>query len=198
MATNPRSATVTLEDFIAAAEASAEPMEFVGGQIVAVTGSSLEHGIIAANLIAVSQVALRPRGCRAIASLVSARPDEGAFLPDLVAYCGTPLMKRVRGVALLLNPVLLAEVLSPSTADYDHGTKWQHYRRIESLQEYLLVHQDQPRVERFTRQGGRFWLFSEAEGLQAQIQIESLGITLALADIYEGVFPVPEAGADEE
>jgi Uma2 family endonuclease len=198
MATNPRTAIITLDDFIAAAEATDERLEFVDGQIVAMTGASLEHGLIANRIASALTVRLADRPCGVVSqgTLVGRAEDENAFAPDVVVYCGEPSRQRVRGTDRLLNPVTIVEVLSPSTADYDHGRKWESYRGIPTLQDYLLVTQDEPRVERFTRHGEHFWLYGETTGLDGEIQLESLNVTLKLADIYDGVLSA-DSGREE-
>lgn len=84
----------------------------------------------------------------------------------------------------LMNPVVLFEVLSKSTKDYDRGSKFAHYRSISSLKDYVLVAQDKFHVEHFTRKPGNMWLLSETDGLDAEIRIPSLDVRLKLADIY--------------
>ncbi len=87
----------------------------------------------------------------------------------------------------MLNPTFIAEVLSPSTEAYDRGFKSAQYRMLESLQEYALVWQTEPRLEVFRRQSGGGWLLSEFAGLDAVCRFESLGRQVALADIFERV-----------
>lgn len=87
----------------------------------------------------------------------------------------------------MANPVFLAEVLSPSTEAYDRGDKAAHYRRIESLQEYLLIAQDRVRVERYRRSGQNEWLLSEFTTLADIIELTSLAITLPVADLFANV-----------
>ena len=93
----------------------------------------------------------------------------------------------------LLNPTLLVEVLSDSTEAYDRGKKFEHYRQIPSLQEYLLVSQKEPRIEQFIRQESGFWLLREAAGLEATLELPSLKITLALAEVFAKVEFTPAA-----
>jgi len=87
----------------------------------------------------------------------------------------------------LLNPALIVEVLSPSTEAHDRGFKFARYRELESLREYVLVSQTEPRVEKFALQAGRQWVLSEYVGLEAVCRFESVGCEVALADIYESV-----------
>jgi len=86
----------------------------------------------------------------------------------------------------LLNPIVIVEVLSPSTEAYDRGEKFAHYRRLESLQEYVLVSQDKVRIESYVRKGAQ-WLLSEAGSLDETIRFESIGCDLVLRDVYDKV-----------
>jgi len=102
----------------------------------------------------------------------------------------------------LLNPTVIGEVLSPSTEAYDRGEKFAHYRRLESLQEYVLVSQDKVRIELYVRQGAQ-WLLSEASALDETVRLESIDCSLVLRDVYDkvqfaesGEKGVPEQGAD--
>lgn len=198
MATHPHTAVVTLDDFIAAAEATDARLEFVDGRMVALPGTSLEHGLLVTRIVLSlsNQLEGRPCGVLSQGTLVRARIGDNTFLPDVLVYCGQPQRERVRGVDLLHNPVLLVEVLSPSTEHYDLGQKWENYRRIPTLQDYLLVSQTRRRVERYSRQGDGFWLFSETVGPDEEIRIEALDVTLRLDDIYSGVLLDGLGGAD--
>jgi Uma2 family endonuclease len=198
MATHPQTATVTLNDYLAGEEVAEFRSEFIDGAVVAMVGGTLEHGVIVGNLHGMLYARLEGGPCRVVSqgTQVKAAQGERVFYPDVAVFCGPPRReKRVRD--LLLNPALLIEVLSPSTAGYDHDVKWESYRRIASLQDYLLVSQDKPRVERYTRQGDGFWLFSEVEGVEGEIGLESLNVTLPLSRIYDGVFPADEETGPE-
>lgn len=197
MATDPQAATVTLDDFITAAEASEERLEFVDGQILAMSGASLEHGLIISSIATSLSIQLRGRPCGVVSqgTLVRAQSGDDTFLPDVAVFCGQPQRDRLRGVDLLLNPVLLVEVLSPSTTNYDHGRKWESYRGIASLQHYLLVAQDKVRVEQYTRHGEHFWHYTETLGLEAVVRLEALNVSLALAEIYQGVLTADQPSA---
>jgi len=90
----------------------------------------------------------------------------------------------------LLNPRVLSEVLSDSTEKYDRGTKFKHYRQISSLQEYILIAQDEPLMERHVRQANGDWLMTEFRGLEQTLAFTSIPVQIALADAYRGVtFP---------
>ena len=96
---------------------------------------------------------------------------------------------------VLLNPTVVIEVLSESTEAYDRGRKFEHYQQVESVAEYLLVAQDQRRVERFLRQEGNLWLYSEAHDLEDIVRLESVDCGLMLRDVYAKVDESSEGGS---
>jgi Uma2 family endonuclease len=162
--------------------------EYYEGEIVAMTGASRRHNLITGNAFFSIKRQLRGGGCEVYTSDMRVRiPATGAYLyPDLVIACGEIQMED-ETVDTLVNPTVLMEVLSPSTERYDRGRKWELYRRIPSLQQYVLVSQDEPRIEWFTRQQGGLWLYAEAADSAAEVRLDSVGCTLRLADVYDGV-----------
>lgn len=106
--------------------------------------------------------------------------------PDISVVCGTEKFEDDRQ-DILLNPTVILEILSPSTESYDRGKKFQHYRTLQSLQEYILISQDSPRIEHYVRQENDQWLLSEANQLDAVIEMPSIQCRLLLADVYEKV-----------
>ena len=114
-------------------------------------------------------------------------PETGLYTyPDLTVVCGEPQFQD-EVFDTLLNPILIIEVLSDSTEGYDRGKKFQHYRSIESLQEYILVSSDEARIEKYTRRGDGFWYLSEAVGLEAEIEFSSIECRIALAEVYDKI-----------
>jgi Uma2 family endonuclease len=114
-------------------------------------------------------------------------PQTGLYTyPDLVVVCGEPQFQD-DVFDTLLNPILLIEVLSDSTEGYDRGKKFQHYRSIESLQEYVLVAQDEARIEKYVKHGDGFWLLSEAVGFESEIEFSSIECKIALAEVYDKI-----------
>jgi Uma2 family endonuclease len=107
--------------------------------------------------------------------------------PDVTVVCGEPRLEDEH-LDTLLNPSALFEILSPSTERYDRGRKAEHYRRIESLREYLLVSQSEPRIEHYVRQAEREWLLTEAIGLDEVVRLRSADASLPLRDVYDRVF----------
>jgi Uma2 family endonuclease len=141
------------------------------------------------NLGAALKDALRSAGnrtCRVFGSDLKVNADDGrkAF-PDVSVICG-PLSYHRRRQDTVTNPILVAEVLSLSTAQFDRGEKWASYQTLPSLQHYLLVAADKPRVELYTRQE-QGWLLETFEGLDSHVSLSVLNITLALADLYAQV-----------
>jgi Uma2 family endonuclease len=166
--------------------------EYYNGQMYAMSGATHRHTLINGNIVAALVVGLRKRPC--IVSPVDLRVRVSArhyTYPDITVVCGES--KYVDNqLDTLINPVLLIEVLSPSTESYDRGLKARQYRSIESLQEYALVAQSEPRVEIFRRQASGDWLLSESAGLDAACRFDSVGCSIPLAEIYDKVTFEPD------
>jgi Uma2 family endonuclease len=192
---------ISLDEYLIAEDTAEVRGEFVDGVVISMVGGTLDHGVIVQNVGAEFRDRLRGGPCRAVSQGTHVRLErtERVFYPDVAVFCGE--VKRERRVRdLMLNPSVLVEVLSPSTANYDRGFKWENYRRIPSLLDYLLISQNEPRVERYTRHADGMWLFSETRGLDATVHLESIGVELALRDVYEGTSldPAwPPAGSGE-
>jgi Uma2 family endonuclease len=108
--------------------------------------------------------------------------------PNVSVVCGRPQLADEHADTLL-NPIVIFEVLSPSSEKYDRGLKFQSYRTIESFQDYILVDQDRVRIEHYTRQGSNTWNLRDCQGLDEDLVVVSLGVTLSLRRIYDGVDP---------
>lgn len=159
--------------------------EFLDGHVWAMAGGTVEHGAIAANVIASLHVQLRDRPCRVLTSDVRVRVRATGLTtyPDLTVVCGKPEIDPLdRKGETVLNPVVIVEVLSPSTEDYDRGEKLVHYKRVETLQEILLVAHDDRRIERWRREGD-VWVLEVARG-EATVTLASIDAVLTLADVY--------------
>ena len=121
---------------------------------------------------------------------LSARVSSRTYTyPDLTVVCGQPWPSDDRQ-DILLNPTVIFEVLSPSTERYDRGIKLQNYRAIESLQDYILVAQDQIRIEQYTRGEAHTWTLRDYQNADETLRIESIGVSVPLSRIYERIeFP---------
>ena len=161
--------------------------EYVDGTAYAMAGGSERHNLIAANLIITLGVQLRDRPCRVYPGDLKVRVPNSRkfFYPDVSVVCGeTQFADEERDV--ILNPVLVAEVLSDGTEAFDRGKKFSSYQQIESLREYLLVSQGEFVVEHYLRQENG-WLYTKAGGLEAALALPALDCRIALSDLYNKV-----------
>jgi Uma2 family endonuclease len=153
------------------------------------------HNVIVLNLAAEIRQQLRKRTCGAYVNDMRVRVSATGLYtyPDAVAFCGEPrFLDETRDT--LLNPNLIVEVLSPSTEAYDRGRKFEHYRSVESVTEYLLVSSERVSAELYTRQPDGRFLLTAANRMEDSLDLQSVGVHLALTDLYEKVeFPAPPA-----
>jgi Uma2 family endonuclease len=162
--------------------------EFYDGEIFAMSGGSRWHSLIAANITRELGHALKGRPCLVFESNLRVKVEATGLhtYPDVSVICGRQSF--VDGeMDTLTNPMVIVEVLSESTEAYDRGKKFEHYRQIPSLREYLLVSQKEPRLEQFIRQESGDWLLHETAGLDATLTLPALEVTLALAEVFANV-----------
>ena len=151
----------------------------------AMAGAGWTHNQITANLIAAIHQQLRSGPCQSVPSDMRVQVNATGLYtyPDVVVVCGEPrFLDQKRDT--LLNPSVIVEVLSPSTEAYDRGRKFEHYRSIESVSEYLLVSSERVSAELYTRQADGRWLLTAAGRLEDTLDLESAGVRLAMADLY--------------
>lgn len=188
---------ITEADYLERERASTTKHEYFAGAIFAMTGASEAHNLIASNLTAALHRQLRGRACRIYPSDMRLRVVATGLntYPDLTIVCGPPQFADPSKRDTLINPTILIEILSPSTERYDRGLKFQNYRTIPSLQDYMLIAQDSAHLEHYTRHETNQWILTEVSGLDRSLAIASLAITLALADVYEQIDlpPSPES-----
>ncbi|RRR71281.1 MAG: Uma2 family endonuclease [Candidatus Viridilinea halotolerans] len=180
--------TVSVEAYLAAERSGRERHEYYAGAIYAMAGGSARHNRLAGSTYAALYAQLRQRDCNVYPSDMRVKSaTTGLYTyPDITVVCGAEAFEDA-SEDTLLNPSIIIEILSPSTETYDRGKKFQHYRTIVSLREYLLIAQDAYQIEQFVRQSGDTWLFAEVRGRDAQLVLPSLQCTLSLAEIYEKV-----------
>jgi Uma2 family endonuclease len=184
----------TPEEYLALERNAEFKSEYLNGRIIAMTGASPEHAEIVLKIGSDLRAQLRPRGCRVFVNDVKARTGSrtGYVYPDVMVVCGEAQFLNTRP-RTLLNPGLIIEVLSETTESYDRGEKFEAYRAIESLLEYVLVDSRRVSVERYARQGD-FWAYSAETDLDAVIHFSSVDCSLSLREIYADVdFPHPDA-----
>ncbi|HEX3684165.1 MAG TPA: Uma2 family endonuclease [Bryobacteraceae bacterium] len=185
----PSTATrVTPEEYLERERQAETRSEYRNGEIVAMAGASFAHAQIVSNLHFRIRIGLGNRSCGLFTTdlRLAVRAANVFTYPDVMVICGQPALADDRR-DIVLNPVVLIEVLSKSTHDYDRGEKFASYRSIPSLMEYLTVAQDKVHIERHTRQPNEPWSLSEFTDPQAVIALSSIDVELRVADLYEKV-----------
>lgn len=176
------------EEYLEFERKSEERHEYFAGEIFAMSGAKRNHNKITTNLNGLVWQNLKGKNCESYANDMRVFvPGTGLYTyPDLVVVCGEPKFQD-DVFDTLLNAVLLIEVLSDWTESYDRGKKFQHYRSIESLREYILVSQDEARIEKYVKSGDGFWVLSEAVGIDADIRFEAIDCPIPLREVYDKV-----------
>jgi Uma2 family endonuclease len=178
---------VSAEEYLALDRAAEFPSEFLDGEIIAMSGGSPRHSRLKVRLVSAVYAALRGTSCEVFDSDFRVRVSPRMYTyPDLTVVCGDLKLDTERRDNLL-NPTAIFEVLSPSTEYYDRGVKFQHYRGIESLRDYILVAQDQLRIEQYTRGDANTWTLRDYQRSSDVLLIASIGASLPLAAIYERI-----------
>ena len=179
---------LTPEEYLAFERASEVKHEYVAGEIFAMTGATRRHNLIAMNSGTQIRPQLRGRRCEIYPSDMRVKIEAlGIYTyPDLSVVCGSPRFEE-RREDTLLNPLLLIEVLSPSTERYDRGMKFRRYQLIPTFAEYLLIAQDRPRIEHYLRQDDGSWTQTISEDLATTLILPTINCTLPLAMVYEDV-----------
>jgi Uma2 family endonuclease len=179
---------IDFDEYLALERAGEVRHEYLRGELFAMVGASRAHNSIVTRLVVALHTRLAGRGCEVYSNDMRVRVEATDFVayPDVVVACGEPHFHDAH-TDTLLDPVLIVEVLSPSTSDYDRGSKFAHYRSIPSLRDYLLVAQDEVRVEHFAAEQAGTWRFSETRDPAAVIDVPSVGCRLPLAEVYEGL-----------
>ncbi len=166
--------------------------EYVNGEIFAMAGASREHKLIVTNLVREVSSALRGKPCETYSNDMRVQVNfTRCAYPDVVVACGGPQF--IDGqLDTLTNPVVVMEVLSPTTAVDDRSWKFAHYRRRETLTDYVMLSQFQPFIEHYTRQGNGQWVLTDVAGLDAVLRLPSIACNLPLTAIYERVEFAPD------
>lgn len=175
--------------------------EYLDGEIYAMAGESLSHSRVCVNLAREAGNKLKGKSCEALSPNMKVRTSTASLFsyPDLTIVCGEPLFHDTKK-DVLVNPKVIFEVLSPSTADYDRTTKFQRYRMgNESLTDYILVSQDKVFIEHFSKQPNGEWLYRSFAEITEALPIDSIECELSLPEIYDRVeFETIEENEAEE
>jgi Uma2 family endonuclease len=182
----------TLEEYFELERTSEEKYEYFNGEVFCMSGVQRNHAQIEGNLMTTFKNRLSGRGCHVYgASLRVKTPSLAPYrYPDLSIVCDAPQFEQISGLDTLTNPVLIIEILSPSTEAFDRGDKFTHYKSIPAFREYLLVAQHRPHVTHYVRKDDDKWEYEEFNDLAATIYLPTVDSNLSLADIYLNVeFP---------
>ena len=177
---------VSSEEYLRFERDSETRHEFLDGIVYAMAGESPDHSTICFNLAAVTGPQLRDTPCRGFSPNMKVRAGLGGLYayPDLMIVCGKAKFHDQHG-DVLLNPLVIFEVLSPSTEKYDRGEKFRRYQQIESLPDYVMVSQDQARIEHHHRQTDGTWKEAEVRGLDGVLVLSSIDCRIPLAEVYQ-------------
>jgi Uma2 family endonuclease len=181
---------VTAEQYLALDRAAEFRSEYLDGEIIDMSGGSMRHSLLGANIIGQLHALLLKTDCRTFTSDFRVRVSSRMYAyPDVSIVCGKLMLGDERQ-DILLNPTVIFEVLSPSTEYYDRGVKLQRYREIESLQDYILVAQNEMRIEQYTRGDANTWTLRDYLHAEDFLTIASIGVSVPLAALYERIeFP---------
>jgi Uma2 family endonuclease len=175
---------MSLDEFLAWEAGETTKHEFVDGHVFAMAGASRAHGTIALNLAALVRPAIRKTGCQAYLADMKVIPpgQRSVRYPDLVLTCDS---RDLDDEHITRFPKLIVEVLSRSTAAVDRGEKFEEYRRIPTLEEYVIIDSTQVLVE-ILRRGDDLWTFKEY-GPGSTFRLESIPLDIAVNDLYEDI-----------
>ena len=194
----------TVEEYFALEEASGVRHEFFEGEVFAMAGASIAHNIIAGNLYIALRQSLRGKKCRVQMEAVRLAVEEGRHYayPDVMVSCDPHDQRESQQ---LHSPILIVEVLSPSTSAYDRGLKFKQYQKLPSLRHYLLVAQTTWRVEWYRRNEANEWVITVLTEPEEVLAIAELNLQLTVAEVYAETDVAPlraepplEAGLEEE
>jgi Uma2 family endonuclease len=187
MSTQPKP-YLTPEQYLEIERAAEYKSEYFNGEMFAMAGGSVNHAMIAGDLSRILGEQLRGRSCTIVGSDLRLRVSpEGLYTyPDIVVFCGKPQLADPRK-DMIIDATVIIEVLSPSTENYDRGFKFEQYRRIASLKDYIVFAQNRVHVEQNTRQDDGAWMLRETSDMNAVIQLPSIECSFRVAEAYERV-----------
>jgi len=186
MSLQPKS-RYTVEEYLALEASTAEKHEYFNGEVFAMGGASAAHNLIVLNVGSELRQQLRTKPCSVYPSdlRVKVSPAGLYTYPDVIVVCGKPEFEQPGDT--LLNPTVIIEVLSESSEAYDRGKKFEQYRSLPSLSDYLLIAQDKPLVEHYSRQPEDRWLLQAANRISDTLLIASVSCRVALVEVYLNV-----------
>jgi Uma2 family endonuclease len=185
MSTQPHT-YLTPEEYLAIERKAEYKSEYIDGEMYAMSGASLRHNKIVGNVVGQLFQQLLGRPCSVLPSdMKVGMPDSRKFFyPDVSVLCGEAQFYDERR-DIILNPILIVEVLSESTAAFDRGEKFESYQQLVSLQEYILISQDKKFIQHYVRQTPESWIYTAAFGNEGFLTLPSIECTLSLQLIYD-------------
>jgi Uma2 family endonuclease len=177
----------TIEEYLQMERASNEKHEYYQGEIFTMSGASHRHNIIFSNVFGEITIQLKNTSCRPYGSDMRMHIPENTLFtyPDISIYCGNPTTID-QEEDTVIQPTIIIEILSKSTRDYDRGTKFNLYRDIPTLKEYILIDTEKIGVEVFRINAHDHWVLQECKALQQTVQLPTVGVSLSLQGIYKG------------
>jgi Uma2 family endonuclease len=184
----PIKTTFTPAEYLAMEEVAEYKSEYYNGEIFAMSGGTTDHSLIAVNLTTALSQRLEPTPCRVFNSDMRLYIERSGLYtyPDGMVICGKIELVKGRNDTVT-NPLLIVEVLSESTRDYDRGARFNFYKQIPTLQEYVVVESERPHVECYRRTAGDQWLVEMVDDLDATVRLESIACDIPLRQIYSKV-----------
>ncbi|PZO41140.1 MAG: hypothetical protein DCF19_10395 [Pseudanabaena frigida] len=180
--------TYTPEEYLELETTATTRNEYRNGEIIPMTGGTPTHNEIIGALTVILRLALKGKPLQVFVT------DQRLWIPERQIHTYPDAMVVPRPILLqegrkdtVTQPIFIAEVLSNSIKNYDRSEKFSDYRTISSFQEYLLIDQVKPHVERYIKQSENQWLFIEYDHLDDRFMLASIGVEVSLADLYEGV-----------
>lgn len=178
---------ITEEEYLAQERTSETKSEYYNGEIFAMGGASATHNLIVSNVIATLVNQLKKTPCRVYPSDMRLKIPTGLYTyPEVMVVCGkTEFSDHEQD--MITNPDVIIEVLSDSTEKYDRGKKFEHYRKLKSLKEYVLISQHYRKIEKYFKHSSGCWMFSETDEDHTRIILESVNCCLELSEVYDKI-----------
>ena len=198
MSTAPSKRRFTVSEYLTFEQDSQTKHEFYQGEILAMAGATIAHNIISGNVLAHLHSQLRGKDCRPFGSDQRIKVESAALFTyaDISVICGQVEQAKDDPLSAT-NPRVIIEVLSDSTEAKDRRRKLKLYLTLESLREYILIAQDEPRIDKLIRNSDGTWTMSIVEGLSERLELESIRCRLAMSEVYDGITfePLPPAAS---
>ncbi len=198
---------ISPEEYLSIERKAEYKSEYFNGEMFGLAGARRNHILIVTNVVRELSTQLRKSGCEVYSNDMRVKVSETGLYtyPDIAVVCGKPLFED-KEADTLINPIVIIEILSESTEAYDRGKKFEHYRKISSLQEYVLISQDHYKIEKYIRQENlsnftirnsqeknekqnqpNGWFFFDESSLEKSVELLSIHCFLSLAEVYHKV-----------